>query len=183
MNRFFLWFVQRVLLWAVKRLGFANLLSARGKFTVEHFRGGQLIGRHSFPNGIVDVGMNHLLDVVFHNQAQTATWYIGLVNNSGFTAFANADTMASHSGWTELTAYDEATRVEWVELAAAARAITNTTTADFTISATATIKGIFVTSNNTKGGTTGTLWATAAFTTPVMVVDNDVLKITYTVSG
>ncbi len=179
----FLWFLQRILYWMAKRIGLANLLFARGKFHVEHIRDGKVIGRYAFPNGIVDVGMNSLLDVYFHAASQITTWYISLVNNSGFSAFANADTMASHAGWTELTAYDEANRVEWAEGAAASRAITNATTADFTINATATVKGIFVTSENTKGGATGTLWATAAFTTPVSVVDNDILKITYTVSG
>lgn len=177
------WFFLLLFQWAAKRLGLANLLLARGRFTVEHIRDGKVIGRYAFPNGIVDVGMNSLLDVYFHAVAAITTWYIGLVNNSGFTAFANADTMASHTGWTELTAYTEANRVTWVENAAAARAITNTTTADFTMNATNTVKGIFVTSDNVKSGTTGTLWATAAFTTPVSVVNLDVLKITYTVSG
>jgi hypothetical protein len=52
---------------------------------------------YAFPNGIVDVGMNSLLDVYFHAQTQITTWYIALVNNSGHTT-ANADTMASHTG-------------------------------------------------------------------------------------
>lgn len=159
------------------------LMNMRGRFKVEHIRNGEVIGQYAMPNGIVDEGLNSLLDVYFHNQAQIATWYIGLVDNSGFSAFANADTMGSHAGWAESTAYDEATREEWVEDAAASRSISNSTPAEFTINATATLKGIFVTSNSTKGGTTGTLWATAAFSSNVGVVDNDILRITYTVSG
>lgn len=135
-------------------------------------------------NGIVDEGINQLLDDGFNGGAQTfATAYIGLVDNSGFSAFANGDTMASHAGWTESTAYSEASRPTWNPDAAASRAVTNSTTVDFTINATATIKGIFVTSDNTKGGTTGTLWATAAFSSNASVVSSDVLKVTYTVSG
>lgn len=135
-------------------------------------------------NGIVDEGINQLLDDGFNGGAQTfATAYIGLVDNSGFSAFANADTMASHAGWAESSDYSEATRVAWNPDAAASRAVTNSTTVDFTINATKVIKGIFITSNSTKGGTTGTLWATAAFSSTASVVSSDVLKVTYTVSG
>jgi hypothetical protein len=169
--------------WIAARLGVASFMFCRGSFHVEHYRAGQLLGRFRVPNGITDVGMNTLLDVMFHGVSAITTWYIGLVNNSGFSSFANADTMASHSGWTEFTSYDEANRVTWPEDAAATRSISNTTTADFTISATGTLHGIFVTSDNTKSGTTGTLWSTAAFSSNVSVVDNDVIKITYTVSG
>lgn len=160
-----------------------NKMGMKGKFVIEHVRDGKVIGNYDMPNGIVDVGLNSLLDVYFHNQAQIATWYIGLIDNAGFTALSNSDTMGSHTGWAESTAYDEATREEWVEDAAASRSITNSTPAEFTMNATATLKGIFVTSVNTKGGTTGTLWSTAAFSSTVGVQDNDILRITYTVTG
>lgn len=134
-------------------------------------------------NGIVDEGIHYLLDAGFNEGSQDTTHYVGLVDNSGFSAFANADTMSSHSGWSENTDYDESTRVAWNPDAAASRAVTNSTTVDFTMNATATIKGIFVSSNSTKSGTTGTLWATAAFSSNASVVSSDVLKVTYTVSG
>jgi hypothetical protein len=158
-------------------------LLAQGRFKIQHIRDGKVIGEYDLPNGITDVGMNKLLDVMFHADAQITTWYIGLINNAGFSALNNADTMGSHAGWAESTDYDEANRVTWQENAASARSITNTTTADFTMNTTVTIKGIFVTSDNTKGGTTGTLWSTAAFGTNVSVVDNDQLKVSYSVSG
>jgi hypothetical protein len=134
-------------------------------------------------NGIVDEGIHYLLDAGFNGGTQDTTHYVGLVDNSGFTAFDNADTMSSHSGWSENTSYDESTRVAWNPDAAASRAVTNSTTVDFTMNATATIKGIFVSSDSTKSGTTGTLWATAAFSSNASVVSGDVLKVTYTVSG
>lgn len=135
-------------------------------------------------NGIVDEGIEYMLNVAFRSATTKINpWYIGLVDNSGFSAFADADTMASHTGWSESTAYTEATRPEWTADAAASRAITNSTTVDFSMNATATIKGIFITSNNTKSGTTGTLWSTAAFSSNASVTSGDTLKITYTVSG
>ena len=156
----------------------------KGAFKVDHFdKQGKLKGTYEFPNGIVDVGMNHILDTQFTGSAGVSPWYIGIVDNASFTAFANADTMASHTGWIESSAYTEANRQEWTEGAAAARSITNGTTVDFSINATVTLKGIFVTSDNTKAGTTGTLWSTAAFASNVSAVNGDTLKITYTVSG
>lgn len=155
----------------------------RGKFAIEHIRNGEVLNCIEMPNGIVDVGLNHILDTEFVSGAQITTWYIGLVDNAAFSAFADADTMASHTGWAESSAYSDGTRPEWGPDAADSRAVSNTTTADFNIDDTATIKGLFVTSNNTKGGSTGTLWSTAAFGSTVNVADGDVLKVTYTVSG
>lgn len=161
-----------------------RLANFGGKFVIEHRdKDGNLKGTYDVPNGIVDVGLEHMFDTQFHAGTPITTWYIGLVDNSGFTAFADADTMASHAGWNEFTSYSEGTRVAWAEDAAASRAITNTTSSDFSITGSGTVKGIFVTSDNTKSGTAGTLWATAAFASTVAVVNGDSLKITYTISG
>ncbi len=159
-----------------------SIFKPHGWFLIEHRNeAGKLIGLYRIPNGIVDVGMNHILETQFHAGAQTTTWYIGLVGT--WTAFSDADTMASHAGWSESTAYTEATRPQWTAGAAAARQITNAATVDFSINATAALKGIFVTSDNTKTGGAGTLWATAAFSSVVNVGNGDTLKVTYTVSG
>jgi hypothetical protein len=157
-------------------------LKPMGRYQVEHIRDGKIIGVHEFPNGIVTVGKNALLDSFFRNTAPPAAWYTGLVDNASFSAFAAADTMSSHAGWIEATIYTEATRVQWSPGAASAGSITNGTVMTFNINATGTIKGIFVVSNNTKGGTTGTLWSTAAFGSTVAVNNTDQLKITYTLS-
>ena len=159
-------------------------MGMKGRFYIEHFDvNGKLKGKYEVPNGIVDVGMNHILDTQFHGSGAVGTWYIGLVDFAAFSAFANADTMAAHAGWAESIAYTEANRIEWDEDAAAARAITNSTTSDFSINATVTLKGIFITSDNSKSGTAGVLWSTAAFASNVSAVNGDTLKITYTVSG
>lgn len=153
----------------------------RGRFKIDHFdKGGKLKGHYEVPNGIVDVGLNNILDVMFDGGSQDSSWYIGLVDNSGWTAFANADTMASHAGWTENTDYT-GNRKAWNPDAAASRAMTNSTTVDFAINATVTLKGIFV--NTDETGTAGTLWSTAAFASAVSAVNGDTLKVTYTISG
>lgn len=154
----------------------------QGTFKVEHIRNGVVLSTQVFKNQITTVGKNYLLNVGFHADTQISTWYVGLVDNASFSAFSAADTMSSHAGWIENDDYDEATRIEWTEGAASAAAITNGTALTFTMNATATIKGIFLTSVSTKNGTTGTLWTAVAFTSTVAVVDNDQLKVTYTLS-
>jgi hypothetical protein len=156
-----------------------------GRFVIEHRDiEGNLKGTYEFPNGIVDEGLDHILDTQFTGSAQVGTWYIGLVDNSGWSAFADADTLSSHAGWTESTDYTESNRVEWDEDAASSRSISNSTTADFSINASGNLKGIFVSSNNVKStGNTGTLWSTAAFSSVVATANGDTLKVTYTVSG
>jgi len=133
--------------------------------------------------GVTNVGINHVLDVVFHGTAPSGTWYLGLI--SGSATLAASDTMASHSGWTENTNYAEANRVTWPEDAAASQSITNTTTADFSINTNSqSIYGLFLVDNNTKGGTSGTLFATAAFSGGTQILNSgDTLQATFTISG
>jgi hypothetical protein len=131
------------------------------------------------PNGVTNAGLNDLLDVYFDAGTQDTTWFIGLVNNAGFTAFAAADTSASHSGWTELTDYTEATRVAWVPGEPASQSITGPA-ATFTINTTVAIKGAFLIGIDTKGGTTGILFATGAFGSVQNLVNAQTLDVTYT---
>ena len=156
-----------------------------GRYLVEHRDIDEnLKALHRFPNGIVDEGMDHILDTQFHGTSQVTTWYIGLIDNSGFSTVSDSDTLSSHAGWSEFTSYTEANRVTWVEDAASSRSISNSTTADYSINASGNLYGIFVSSNNVKStGNTGTLWSTAAFSSVVATANGDTLKVTYTVSG
>lgn len=157
-----------------------NDLKAKGKFIVEHIRNGEVIGEYEFPNGIVDQGLNSILGIMFHSDTQITTWYIGLIDNSGFSSLANGDTLASHAGWNEFTSYT-GNRLSWGPGASSSRSITNGSTVNFPITGSGTLKGIFVASVAT--GTSGTLWSTAAFGSTVAVTNGDTLKVTYTVSG
>jgi len=160
-------------------------LAVGGVFHVECYdKDGNLKWVDDAKNAVVTEGLNSILDIMFHATTQITTWYIGLISSSGYSALAAADTMSSHAGWTEDQAYDEATRGEWSEGASSGGVMTNSTARDFTMSGTTTIKGAFLVSNSTKGGTTGTLFCTALFTGGDQAVnDNDVLKVTYTVTA
>ena len=155
-----------------------------GKFQIHCIdKDGNLKWEEDFPNGITNVGIAYLLDAGFDDGTKSTAWFIGLIDNAAFSALAAADTMASHAGWAESSAYTESTRPAWTNGATASRSMTNSSTVDFSMNATATIKGVFITSNSTKAGTTGTLWSTAAFSSNASVTNGDTLKITYTING
>ena len=140
--------------------------------------------RDSIDNIVVNVGLDYLLDAGLSGGTPITTWYLGLTSASPTVAAGN--TMGSHAGWTEVTAYDEANRPTWVEAGVSSQSITNSASpADFTISANSTdIGGAFLTSNNTKGGTTGTLYAAGAFTAgDKSLDDNDTIEVTFTATA
>lgn len=153
-----------------------------GRYRVQHWRKGFLLNTSYFKNAIVDEGADNILDVQFGGSSQSDPWSFGLIDNASTPVLNNADVMASHAGWTELTAYTEGTRQEWDDDAASGRIKTNTTDVEFNINAANTVFGIFLSNNNVKGGTTGILWATAAFITPLVVANLDVLKVQYTLT-
>lgn len=167
----------------------AAKLGVGGHFIVECYdKNGNLSWEDTAENGVTDVGIANLLNEYFRAATQITAWYIGLVDNSGFVAFASSDTMASHSGWSEVSSgnYSQSTRVQWSPGAASGGAVVNSTTADHSMTngSSLTVKGLFLNSENTKGGTSGTLFSTAAFTGGNQAVNNgDTLKVTYTVSA
>lgn len=162
-----------------------NKYVPKGRFKVEHFRNGKLLETYHFNNDITNEGKNLIFEVMFHDGTQiaNASWFIGLISNSGYSALNATDVMSSHSGWTEFTGYSQSTRVAWGAGTAASQSITNGTPCQFDITSTATLKGIFVPSNSTKSGTTGKLWATALFSADVPVANGDQIKVTYTISS
>lgn len=168
-----------------RKRSLSDKLDFRNPLVMNHFRGGKLLGSYNFFNDITNVGKNNIFDVFFNSGTQTAaaSWVLSLINESGFSAVAPTDTMASHGGWTEWTSYTQSTRVAWGSGAASGQSVTNATPATFNINAAGTLKGVFVTTVNTKAGTTGILWATALFGADVPVSISDELKITYTVSA
>ena len=143
---------------------------------------GLLLATH-FPNGIVDTGIHHVLDRFSDVDGPTVTlapWHAFLIDASGFTGLSDSDTMASHSGWTELTSYSEAVRQALTFGSAATRSISDTVS--FSINATVTIQGLGVSSDNTKGGSSGTLFSTAEFTSPPSLVSGNTLTANYSLS-
>lgn len=169
--------------------GFAEEAKATGKYVVECFdKDGNLKWVAETPNLVVNVGLQYMAGAALTSTTQITSWYVGLYGSGATNSPAAGNTMSSHGTWTEDTNYSEATRPA-ATFAAATNAnpsvVTNTLNkAAFTINATTTIGGAFLTSDNTKGGTTGTLFSAADFQSPGdrSVVSGDILNVTYTFS-
>jgi hypothetical protein len=135
-------------------------------------------------NLIVDTGINDALDKWLKGSSYTAAFYVGLTSSSP-TPNA-ADTMSSHGGWTEVTAYSESVRQTLTLGSVSAKSVSNTgSKAVFTINSNSTtVGGAFLATNSTKGGTSGTLISVKAFTGGNKTADtDDVLNVTVTVTG
>lgn len=165
----------------------AEGISAVGRYKVECLdKDGNLKWVVEEENLVVNVGLQYMAGTALTSTAQITTWYLGLITGPGVTTSAT-DTMSSH-GWTEFTGYSNATRVSATFTAATnanPSVVTNTSSpASFTINATGTVGGAFLTSGSAKSGTTGTLFSEKAFSTPGdrNVVSGDTLNVTYTLS-
>lgn len=145
---------------------------------------GNLKWRDVIENLVVDAGINDMLDKYFRGSSYTASHYIGLTGGS--PTFNAADTMSSHSGWSEVTAYSQSTRPQATWGTVSGKQVSNSgSPAQFTINANnTTIGGAFITTNNTKGGTTGTLYGGGAFSGGNKTLStDDTLSVTVTASG
>lgn len=167
----------------------ANFLHLRGLIGVEHrrpFNGvKRLITKFNVKNMITNAGKNYVLGTAFAGvtQISQASWCISIIDNAGYSAVNATDTMASHSTWFEFTGISQTTRVAWGPGSPSAQQITNATACTFDITATSgTLQGIFICSNNTISGTTGTLWSTALFPSTIPVTAGDEIKVTYSVA-
>lgn len=154
-------------------------------FLVECFdKDGNLKWTDTIKNLVVDVGLDDALDKYFKGSTYTAAHYVGLTD--GTPTVADVDTMASHAGWTEVVAYDEAVRQTLILGSVSGQSVDNSASkAVFTISANGTtIGGAFICTDDTRGGSTGTLYGGGAFTAgDKSLDDDDVLNVTVTASA
>lgn len=162
---------------------------ATGKYSVEcRDKDGNLKWTAESKNLVVNVGLQYMAGTALTSVTQITTWYLGLYGSGATNSPAAGNTMASHTSWTEVTDYSNANRVT-ASFATATTAspsvVTNTASpAVFNINGTTTVGGAFLTSDNTKGGATGTLFSAADFGSPGdrSVVSGDTLSVTYTFS-
>jgi hypothetical protein len=162
---------------------------ATGVYHVEcHDKDGNLKWSADTKNLVVNAGLAYMAGTALTSVAQITTWYIGLYGAGASNTPAAGDTMSSHAGWTEVTTYSNATRVAATFVTATTAnpsVVTNAASpATFNINGTTTVGGAFLTSGSAKGGTTGTLFSAADFSSPGdrSVVSGDIISVTYTFS-
>jgi len=145
--------------------------------------------REKAKNLVTTAGANHILDGTFKSGTQITAWYVGLTDDVATPAIA--DTMSSHSGWTELvhtTAYDETVR-QTLTLGSISGTTTSTCSntaskATFTMGATNDVAGAFIVSNNASASATaGTLYGVVNFGSARGVISGDTLTVTVTLTA
>jgi hypothetical protein len=163
----------------------SELSEAHGIYTVECFGpDGLPKWNDQIENIVTTVGKNDALDKYLVGSAYTAAFYLGLISITSYVSVpVIADTMASHATWAEDQNYSQAARPTTAWSAAAAGAKALSAAAVFSINASTTIKGCFLTTISTKGGATGILYSAGLFTGGDKVVANgDTLNVSYTAS-
>lgn len=159
---------------------------------------GNLKWEESFPNLVNAIGKQLLLDTLLRTSGTYTTVgpYLGLINSS--PTFLAADTMTSHSGWTEFTNYTvggSAVRGTAVFAASSSTGLspsnvtTSTATAiTYTITgAGGTVYGCFLVTgsgaSSTLGNTGGTLYSEGNFTTAKTTTAGDTVSVTYSTTA
>ena len=133
-------------------------------------------------NMVVNEGLDDILDKYYNGSSYTAAHYIGLTDGS--PTFASDDTIGgTHSGWTEVTAYTETNRPDFTPGVISSQSLDNSSNkASFTINSNSTtIGGAFLVTDNTKGGTAGTLVGGGSFSGGDKTIgDGDTLSVQVT---
>ncbi len=128
-----------------------------------------------FRNLVTTEGKNDIIDKYFKGSAYTASWFLGL---KGTGSAAAGDTLASHAGWSEVTPYSGNRPA--ITFGTTSSGSNTATAVAYTINATATVAGAFLSSVNT--GTSGKLYSAGDFAASRSVASGDTLNVTPTVS-
>lgn len=149
------------------------------------FEGGPLLWREEIHNLVTTQGLNDTLTKYFAGSAYTAAWYVGLINNASFSALDAADVAAQiggSNGWIEDTAYSSpANRATLTLGSASAGSISNSgSPASFTMNASGTLNGAFISS--AASSTTGILYSEASFGATQPYVSGNVITVTATLT-
>lgn len=164
----------------------------RGLFHLTHFRDGKCIYEEDFLNTVVTVGKNLALDTFLAGSAYTVVGpFMGLISSVGYTGISAADTMSSHSGWTEAGNANAPTYTSprktcaWSAASAGSKALSSALS--FGITSTGTVKGAFLVYGtgavSTIDSTAGTLLSAGLFTGgDRSVINGDTLSVSYSLS-
>lgn len=170
----------------IQNKGFSDGACGGGVFQFTCFdKDGNLKWEDSAKNLVVNTGLQDMNAKYFSGAAYTADWYIGLITGPGAgNTYAAGDTLASHAGWTEDTGYsggDRAAATFGTATTADPSVINNSgSVAVFSVNATTTIAGAFLTNIEDNTDNVGLLFSESNFTGgDRAVVSGDTLNVTY----
>jgi hypothetical protein len=144
---------------------------------------GELKWEDDIYNLVTNEGLDDVLSVYFGGSLQDSTWFVGLTDGAPLSEAAT-DTLASHPGWTEFTAYSEGDDQPLVLGAVASQSVSNSgSPASFSIiSPGGTVGGAYISS--VTSGTAGILYGVGAFTGgDKSTSDGDTLNVTVTLTA
>jgi len=169
-----------------KNISSGSSAAGGGVFHFECYgKDGNLKWKDTAKNLVTKVGLQDMNAKYFSGSGYSAAWYIGLVDNAGFSAYSSDDTMASHAGWSESIAYSGSNRgtasFGSATLADPSVISNSASQASFSINGTVTIRGAFLTSTQDNTTNTGILFSVADFESPGSrsVVSGDTLNVLY----
>ena len=159
---------------------------------------GNLKWTEEFPNLVNAVGKQLMLDTLLKGVSYSVTGpFLGLISGSSAT-FDAADTMISHSGWTEFTNYTVGGSAVRGTASFASATSTGTSPSNVTTSAASpitytitgaggTVGGCFLTlgsgASSTQGNTGGTLYSAGNFSTAKITTAGDTVSVTYSTTA
>ena len=159
---------------------------------------GNIKWEEEFPNLVNAVGKQLMLDTLLSGSSYTTVGpYLGLISGSSPT-FAAADTMTSHSGWTEFINYTvSGSAVRGTASFSAASSsgtspsnVTTKTASAITYTITGaggTVGGCFLVTGSgavsTQSSTAGTLYSAGAFSTAKVTTAGDTVSVTYSTTA
>lgn len=126
-------------------------------------------------NTVTTAGKTDIVDKYLKGSSYTAAWYM-LLKGSG--TISASDTLASHAGWTEITAYSGSRpSITWGSTSSGSNTSSGVA---FSINGTATVAGAGICT--AASGTSGVLYNVANFGTARDVLSGDTLTVTMTIS-
>lgn len=144
-----------------------------------HGPDGQEKWRETIHNLVTTVGKTDIIDKYFKGSAYTAAFYAGL---KGSGTAVVGDTMASHASWVEITAYSQSPRPT-ISFGTTSAGSNTASGVVFSMTGSYTVAGLFITTNSTISGTTGTLYSAGDLAVARSGGSGDTLTITPTVSA
>jgi hypothetical protein len=164
-----------------------------------HDKDGNLKWEDSFPNLVNAIGKQLMLDTLLKGSAYTVTGpFLGLISGASPTFGTGSDTMTSHAGWTEFTAYTVGGSAVRGTAVFASATSAGSTPSNVTTSAAASITYTITGGGGTVGGcflvtgsgavstlsnTGGTLYSAGAFTTAKITTAGDTVSVTYSTTA
>lgn len=163
-----------------------------------HDKDGNLKWEQTFPNLVVAVGKQLMLDTLLSGSSYTTVGpFLGLISGSSNT-YAATDTMSSHGGWTEFSNYTvggsavrgTASFGSATSSGSTPSNVTTKTASAITYTITGgggTVGGCFLVTgsgaSSTIGNTSGTLYSAGDFATAKVTTAGDTVSVTYSTTA